>query len=123
MIEIELPFPPSLNAYYRHPSKGPLAGRHLISAKGREYRSEVIRRIAPMNYSARGRLAVVITCHAPDKRRRDLDNLVKGLNDALTHAGLWADDEQIDDLRIIRGANVSGGKVVVSVREIEREAA
>lgn len=123
MIEIELPFPPSLNAYYRHPSKGPLAGRHLISAKGREYRSEVIRRIAPLNYSARGRLAVVITCHAPDKRRRDLDNLVKGLNDALTHAGLWADDEQIDDLRIIRGANVSGGKVVVSVREIEREAA
>lgn len=123
MIEIELPFPPSLNAYYRHPSKGPLAGRHLISAKGREYRSEVIRRIAPLNYLARGRLAVVITCHAPDKRRRDLDNLVKGLNDALTHAGLWADDEQIDDLRIIRGANVSGGKVVVSVREIEREAA
>ena len=123
MIEIELPFPPSLNAYYRHPSKGPLAGRHLISAKGREYRSEVIRRIATLNYSARGRLAVVITCHAPDKRRRDLDNLVKGLNDALTHAGLWADDEQIDDLRIIRGANVSGGKVVVSVREIEREAA
>ena len=123
MIEIELPFPPSLNAYYRHPSKGPLAGRHLISAKGREYRSEVIRRIAPLNCSARGRLAVVITCHAPDKRRRDLDNLVKGLSDALTHAGLWADDEQIDDLRIIRGANVSGGKVVVSVREIEREAA
>lgn len=123
MIEIELPFPPSLNAYYRHPSRGPLAGRHLISAKGREYRSEVIRRIATLNYSARGRLAVVITCHAPDKRRRDLDNLVKGLNDALTHAGLWADDEQIDDLRIIRGANVSGGKVVVSVREIEREAA
>lgn len=123
MIEIELPFPPSLNAYYRHPSKGPLAGRHLISAKGREYRSEVIRRIAPLNYSARGRLAVVITCHAPDKRRRDLDNILKGLNDALTHAGLWDDDEQIDDLRIIRGANVSGGKVVVSVREIEREAA
>ena len=123
MIEIELPFPPSLNAYYRHPSSGPLAGRHLISAKGREYRSEVIRRIAPLNYSARGRLAVVITCHAPDKRRRDLDNLLKGMNDALTHAGLWADDEQIDDLRIIRGANVSGGKVVVSVREIEREAA
>lgn len=123
MIEIELPFPPSLNAYYRHPSRGPLAGRHLISAKGREYRSEVISRIAPLNYSARGRLAVVITCHAPDKRRRDLDNLVKGLNDALTHAGLWADDEQIDDLRIIRGANISGGKVVVSVREIDREAA
>lgn len=123
MIEIELPYPPSANSYYRHPTKGALAGRHLISAKGRDYRCEVIRRIAPLNYSAPGRLAVTIICHAPDKRRRDLDNLTKGLLDAMTHAGLWADDEQIDDLRIIRGANVSGGKVVVSVREIEREAA
>ena len=123
MIEIELPFPPSLNAYYRHPSKGPLAGRHLISAKGREYRSEVIRRIAPLNYSVRGRLAVVITCHAPDKRRRDLDNLTTGLLDAMTHAGLWADDEQIDDLRIVRGSRMTGGKVVVLIRQLEQEAA
>ena len=122
MIEIELPFPPSLNAYYRHPSRGPLAGRHLISAKGREYRSEVISRIAPLNYSARGRLAVVITCHAPDKRRRDLDNLVKGLNDALTHAGVWEDDSQVKRMLVEWGPVIPEGKVEITISKYEKTA-
>lgn len=116
---VNLPWPPSANTYYRR-----VGAKTLISAAGREY----ARTVTGLCRAARvcrhdGRLRVVITACPPDRRRRDLDNLLKGLLDALTHAGLWADDEQIDDLRIIRGANVSGGKVVVSVREIEREAA
>ncbi|EDM2499535.1 hypothetical protein G7K23_004823, partial [Salmonella enterica subsp. enterica serovar Typhimurium] len=38
-MKLILPFPPSVNTYWRAPNKGPLAGRHLISADGRKYQS------------------------------------------------------------------------------------
>lgn len=97
---IELPFPPSLNTYYRT-----FMGRILISKDGREYR----KRVAQLMFLDRareshGRLAVEIRAYPPDKRRRDLDNMMKAALDALTHAGAWGDDSQIDDLRIVRCA-------------------
>lgn len=42
------------------------------------------------------RLAVFITVTFPDRRRRDIDNLLKPVNDALTKAGVIADDSLID---------------------------
>jgi Holliday junction resolvase RusA-like endonuclease len=45
---------------------------------------------------------VVVEVYVPDRRKRDLDNLHKGILDSLTHAGVWGDDSQIDDLRIYR---------------------
>jgi len=56
--------------------------------------------------------------NAPDKRRRDLDNLPKALLDGLTHSGIWDDDSQIDDLRIMRGEIVKGGSVTVVIDEV-----
>jgi Holliday junction resolvase RusA-like endonuclease len=38
-MKLVLPFPPSVNTYWRAPNKGPLKGRHLISEKGRAYQS------------------------------------------------------------------------------------
>lgn len=116
---ITLPWPPSTNTYWRHPTKGPLAGRHLISEKGRAYRTSVqkvclVERIKRQE----GRLQVVITACPPDRRQRDLDNLLKGLLDALTHGGAWQDDSQIDDLRIVRGPIVAGGQVQIQIGEI-----
>lgn len=121
MIELTLPFPPSVNTYWRHPTKGPLAGRHLISEKGRAYRDAVGFVVAAMlgrSMNLDGRLSVEITAHAPDKRKRDLDNLPKGILDALTHAGVWLDDSAIDRLCIRRGENASGGRVVVKIEAI-----
>ena len=108
-----LPWPPSVNRYYRN-----LAGKTLISAEGRAFRKVVEGLLAGRVSRFDGRLAVVITCCAPDRRRRDLDNLGKGLLDALTHAGVWEDDSQIDDLRLVRGAVVVGGSVQVEIRRI-----
>lgn len=112
---IELPWPPSANTYYRHPTRGPLAGRHLISEKGRAYR-KAVQAIQGMPAMGSARLAVTIWLYAPDRRRRDLDNSAKGLLDALTHAGVWDDDSQIDDLRIVRAEIVPGGKVLVEIK-------
>jgi crossover junction endodeoxyribonuclease RusA len=44
-----------------------------------------------------------MSVHAPDRRRRDLDNVLKSTLDSLTHAGVWDDDSQIDQLSVERG--------------------
>ncbi|MCD5335594.1 RusA family crossover junction endodeoxyribonuclease (plasmid) [Escherichia coli] len=60
-----------------------------------------------------GRLAIKIIAEPPDKRRRDLDNILKAPLDALTHAGLLMDDEQFDEINIVRGQPLSGGRLGV----------
>lgn len=119
MITLHLPYPPSVNTYWRHPTAGKLAGRHLISEKGRQYRAEVCRRISVIGQGLACRLSVTIECFPPDGRRRDLDNVAKGLLDALSHAGVWGDDEQIDDLRIMRREVTKGGAVRVRIEPME----
>ena len=116
MIELTLPWPPSVNSYWRHPTTGRLAGRHLISEKGRAYRADVCR-IVGLTQKITGRVSVMIYASPPDKRRRDLDNLFKSLLDSLTHAGVWDDDAQIDRLCIER-IDAFDGVVVVQITDI-----
>ena len=117
-IDLVLPYPPSVNGYWRHTM---IQGkpRVLISAEGRKYRTQVHHAILMHTPSQRkapsGRLAVNITAHAPDQRARDLDNINKGLLDALVHAGVMADDSLIDRLTVERGSIVKGGCVRVRI--------
>lgn len=116
-ISILLPWPPSLNRYYRN-----VSGVMKISADGRAYRQQVIRKAFECGKTSfgAGAVAVDITAHFPDRRRRDLDNLLKGLLDALTHAGFWLDDSQIVDLRIRKAPEVvKGGLIALEVRAVE----
>lgn len=110
MTRLTLPWPPSVNRYYRN-----VAGKTLISAEGRAYRTAVVNLLAENSAPLMvGDVAVEIEAFMPDRRRRDLDNLLKGLLDALTHAGLWLDDSQVADLRIRRAPTI-GGMVKVEV--------
>lgn len=122
MITLRLPWPPTVNHYWRHPNKGPLAGRHLISEDGRSYRAAVhgdVLQQLRREPKIEGRIAVAISANPPDRRQRDLDNLLKGVLDAMTHAHVWIDDSQIDDLRIVRDEVMPGGRLIVTVREVE----
>jgi crossover junction endodeoxyribonuclease RusA len=65
----------------------------------------------------RGSLLVHVAVHPPDLRRRDLDNAMKALLDALAHGGVYEDDGQIDRLEIERCGVVPDGKVVVQITE------
>ncbi len=112
---IELPYPPSVNHYWRR-----VGARTLISKEGRRFRQRVLailatRCVKPMT----GSLTVRISAHPPDRRRRDLDNITKALLDALEHGGIYEDDSQIDRLAIERAPVIPGGKVVVRISEAE----
>jgi len=111
VIELDLPWPPSVNAYYRT-----FRNRILISKQGREYRKTVLeeRKKAPFEMLM-GPVRVEIEAFRPDKRKRDLDNLLKASLDALTHAEIFEDDSQIIDLRIFWAAEY-GGLLKVKVR-------
>lgn len=64
-----------------------------------------------------GRLALTIIVQPPDRRRRDLDNVLKGLLDAMQHSGLIADDGNIDILSIVRANPIQGGRLVVHLSD------
>ena len=96
--EFELPWPPSVNHYYRH--VGP---RVLISRDGRRYREQVVARFKNDRVAKyTGPVALDIELYPPDNRRRDVDNSLKCLLDTFTHAGLYGDDSQIQRLTITR---------------------
>ena len=113
---LKLPWPPSVNTYWRH-----ARGRHYISKKGKEYRQQIIKIIQQqhLDINTPARLKIAIIANAPDKRRRDLDNLQKAVFDSLTHAGFMQDDEQIDDFRVRRGERERGGSLDIVITELE----
>lgn len=117
MIELTLPWPPSVNAIWRR-----VGAKTLLSAEGRSYRKAVADQVLIQRgagkLGAADRLAVAIELYPPDRRRRDVDNAAKAPLDALTHAGVWDDDSQIDKLLILRRLPVAGGQIVVTIEKL-----
>tara|TARA_A100001201_G_C4091093_1_gene202088 strand:- start:903 stop:1334 length:432 start_codon:yes stop_codon:yes gene_type:complete len=119
-ITLKLPFPPSVNQLWRAiPNRG-----MILSRAGRKYRDEAIywikeqsKRINPLG----GRLEVLLEVYPPDRRKRDVSNIPKAVEDAITKAEIiWVDDEQIDDLRIIRREVRKPACVVVHIRQLPK---
>lgn len=62
------------------------------------------------------RLRVEISVTPPDRRRRDLDNLLKAVLDSMQAAAVYYDDSQIDELLVIRRPVRKGeGELIVSL--------
>ena len=118
-MTLVLPFPPSVNTYWRAPNKGPLAGRHLVSADGRKFQSAacaaIIEQLRRLPKPSTEQAAVEITLYPPDARRRDLDNYNKALFDALTHAGVWEDDSQVKRMLVEWGPITPKGRVEITI--------
>lgn len=115
-VSLMLPYPPSVNHYWRS-----CRGRVFISKAGLTYRAQVAAIARSQGQGAKplaGRLIMGVVTHAPDNRKRDLDNVLKALLDALAKARVYNDDSQIDDLRIVRGDTSKIGFVTVEIREM-----
>ena len=110
-LSLVLPYPPSMNHYWRH--VGP---KVLISREGRKFRTAVRNIIVRADVEPLdGELSVDVGVHPPDRRRRDLDNVLKSLLDALQHGGAYRDDSAISTLLVRRLDVVKDGSVVVTV--------
>ena len=113
-IYLDLPYPPTVNHYWGQSGK-----RRFLGKKGVEFREEVIKAFRrSMQKSVDGRLSVHIDLFPPDRRIRDIDNVVKAIFDACQHAECYENDSMIDELHIVRREIVKGGACVIAIISI-----
>lgn len=105
----DLPAPPSVNHYWRK-----WRNRIVISEKGRLYREHVVAALSPLGIHMKAPIAVTVLYSG----QMDLGNLDKALMDAMQHAGIYKDDNEIDDLHFVRVGR-EGNVVSVEIREID----
>ena len=97
-VLITLPWPPSMNTYWRA-----FNGRNILSAKGRQYKESAYARVLLAGCPKfTGPCCVSIRLFPPDERRRDADNTLKPVIDCLVANGVIDGD----DYRIVRRIEV-----------------
>jgi crossover junction endodeoxyribonuclease RusA len=120
-IRLVLPYPPSVNHYFVRRGR-----RVIVNKAGVVFRQEVIlARRRQTEYLgvlfAAGELAITVEVNHPDRKERDLDNLLKALFDALTAADVWITDYQVAKLAVERSPRiVPGGQVAVEIQPFTR---
>lgn len=101
MFAVTFPWPPSLNHATRH-----ARGGHFKSPAAKAFRKAAIvlahnERVRTQLATLQGPLAVRIDLYPPDRRGFDVDGKIKEVFDALQLAGVFTDDRQIRDARIV----------------------
>ena len=112
-MKLTLPWPPSVNHYYRH-----VGHKTLISKAGRDFSLRVMSIVMATGGLRRqtGLLAIRLEAWRPDGRRRDLDNLWKPMLDSLQRAGLVDNDDQFRHQAITdMGVDRPDGRIVVLI--------
>ena len=98
---LTIPFPPTLNH-----NIGRRGGRYYQSGEYKSFLTQVgwlWLKAVPRDWSKESRYSVVVELIYNTQRRYDVDNRVKPILDALTHAGTWNDDAQVDEILVVRG--------------------
>lgn len=112
LATLQLPLPPSVNAYWRN-----FHGRTILSKAARDYKQTVKEYVLINKIPSFGnaRLQAIITIFPKDRRKQDLDNRLKSLLDSLGNAGVFDDDSQFDKIEIGRGVIKSGGGCTIVI--------
>ena len=124
-MRLILPWPPSMNTYWRHVPMRTRKGyvvRTLLSRKARIYRTKcmysIVEQCGQVKATINQPVAVNLHLHSPTRRKFDVDNYLKAILDALTHARIWDDDSLVDELHIFRGKVKKDGCVVVDIAKM-----
>jgi crossover junction endodeoxyribonuclease RusA len=111
---VELPYPPSVNHYWK--SGRDKRGRPMryLSAAANDFK-RIVGLLCGRKNAFSGRVGVRVLVWTPDRRVRDLDNLLKGILDSISGAGVILDDCQVDEIHMRREGVHKGGYVRVWV--------
>jgi crossover junction endodeoxyribonuclease RusA len=121
--KLELPYPKSsINKRIKY-----LHGKSRFTAKGKEHAETrdafkkevwVLFKASQLSGWSNKVLKVTIELYMPDKRKRDLDGILKELLDSMQEAGIYDDDYNIRKLTVERMDEiVKLGKVIVIIEE------
>lgn len=118
--KLVLPYPPTVNNYWIH-----VRNKKILSKRARDFQDEVLvcvrKQYSEIDEPLECKLAMAIGLYVPDKRKRDIDNVIKPLFDALERARLFVNDFQIDYFCVNRLGLKKGGQTLLKVVEIEDE--
>jgi len=126
-VTLTLPFPVSLNnAFAQSRRWSRLQGKQVTqrhkSSRYRQWCTESDTTIMAARVPRiKGPVRIAITLHAPDKRRRDADNRIKGVLDSLVRMEVI----EADDNRIVRmvescwGENRKPAKAIVTITPVD----
>lgn len=97
-------------------------GRRFPNKKALEYKTKVADYVVEYKVPKLGdaKLSLTIWVHSPDKRKRDISNIVKIVEDSLQDAGVYDNDFNIDILLVQRGEIIKGGKLLVMIDILDK---
>lgn len=108
MIRLILPWPISINAYWKSrviKVNGKSMSSTYVTAAGVKFQKNVLAAVIKQigqQSPLQGRLRVVMRFYGPNARKYDISNFIKTTEDALTKARIWVDDEQVDEEHLYR---------------------
>ena len=104
-MNFKLKIPPLLNAYYGHIARGKRVIKY-IKTPGKEFKAYVKDFAHRNQLDVKANIPLKMTIHIyfKDKRKRDIDAILKSLLDSLTEAMVYEDDSLIEELHIYKHA-------------------
>lgn len=112
---LHLPFPPSEKSYY---AIGKSKNKYVTKV-GKAYQTAIAESVHEQSASINimSPISMTVILYMPDRRVRDVDNYMKALLDGLDLAGVYDDDNLVDQLHSVRGEVVKGGSCVVLISD------
>ncbi|QLB18683.1 RusA family crossover junction endodeoxyribonuclease [Mannheimia granulomatis] len=114
MVELILPYPPSVNNYWQRVGRNKMA----VSPRGKSYQWATF--LAVQNKPKfGGQVEIECDVYFPDNRDRDLDNLGKCILDSLVYSKIIVDDSRkyVKKLTFEDKGNQKDGAVIVRIKE------
>jgi crossover junction endodeoxyribonuclease RusA len=109
MVSVDLPFPPSANRLWRY-----VGGRPIKSADYRAWLEEAAQIVAiAKTRRTVGPFGLSVQVGRKDKRKRDIDNFLKPLLDAIQAGGAVEDDSDCEHLEMRWRPELPGVRVRV----------